>query len=132
MKALKWIWQLPQNLIALIVLALNKGGERRCMGGIDYYLVKKGIFNCGVSLGNYILVPTSDEITIKHEHGHQIQSLYLGPFYLILIGIPSILRNVWDRIFHKNWDSNRRTKWYYSYYPENWADKLGKVKRSFS
>ena len=131
---LKWVWQFPQNLIAVLILLFNSKREKACKGGINYYIIDKGTFGCGVSLGNYILIPRGrdDEITIKHEHGHQYQSLYFGIFYLLLIGLPSGMNNIWDRIFHKKWSSTERIKWYYNRYPEKWADKLGKVKRSFS
>jgi hypothetical protein len=55
--------------------------------------------------------------------------LILGWLYLPLVGLPSIIGNIWDRLFHKKWSSDRREKWYYSRYPENWADKLGGVIR---
>ena len=63
--------------------------------------------------------------TVKHEYGHTKQSKYLGLFYLILAGIPSVTRNILNRINNKKFNS----KWYYSGYPEKWADELGGVKR---
>ena len=38
--------------------------------------------------------------------------------YLIVIGIPSAARNLWDRIAHSEWDYADRIKWYYSSFPE--------------
>lgn len=37
--------------------------------------------------GRYI----GDEETLKHEYGHSIQSKILGPLYLIVIGLPSLM-----------------------------------------
>lgn len=82
-----------------------------------------------VSLGNYIYLDvkyagiseTRQLFTVNHEHGHQIQSLYLGPLYLLVVGLPSLCLNIYSRMKHKN------NKWYYSKFPENWANKLGKV-----
>ncbi|MDR0562334.1 MAG: hypothetical protein LBG73_06560 [Spirochaetaceae bacterium] len=84
----------------------------------------------GVSFGPYIcLNDENDENDIRHELGHSIQSLYLGPLYLAIAGIPSVCNNVWDRRFHKRWTPRDRIRWYYSRFPENWADKLGGVNR---
>jgi hypothetical protein len=84
-----------------------------------------------VSLGSYIIVSKQASSTvIFHEYGHYRQSKLLGPLYLLLVGIPSCLfNNVWDRLAHKKWSTERRVAWYYSRYPESWADKLGGVKR---
>lgn len=74
-----------------------------------------------ISLGNYIL--TSRELsteTLFHERGHQVQSVFFGPLYLILVGIPSMLRAIIKTILRKD------NHWYHSGYPENWADKLGR------
>lgn len=94
------------------------------------------VAGCGVSLGKYIILDYKGyhkrhvPNTYNHEHGHQKQSLYLGPLYLIIVGLVSALcNNVWDRLFHRKWSSRKRNKWYYSRFPENWADKLGGVSR---
>ena len=56
-------------------------------------------FRSLTQLGYAVLFISHDkEKTIKHEYGHQKQSLYLGWFYLLIIGIPSFLGNIWDRI----------------------------------
>jgi hypothetical protein len=121
MSFLRYIHQLPQNLIAVIICLLNK--QKPTTG---LHIVEKGVFKCGVSLGEYILldpVYKNSTITIKHEQGHQKQSLYFGWLYLIIIGIPSATGNIIDRIFHKG------VKWYYNQPWEKWADKLGGVNR---
>lgn len=128
---LLYLHQLPQNIVGFIV-------SRHCyvktVCGIKVYF-KKSLMGSGVSLGNYIIL---DDIydgwydlgtTVRHEHGHQKQSLYLGWLYLIVVGLPSAVGNIIDRTFHKYWDSDKRKKWYYSRYPENWADRLGGVHR---
>ena len=75
-----------------------------------------------MTLGNYIFIsPRATENTIKHEYGHTRQSLYLGPLYLIIIGIPSIL---WA-MTHRTIAPDKSYKWFYT---EAWADKLGDVK----
>lgn len=97
--------------------------------GITIYRGKH-IADCGVSLGNYIFID-SDRIlatrTVHHEHGHQLQSKYLGPLYLIVIGIPSACGNIRSRIYYKKhnktWDGYYKQPW------EAWADRLGGVQR---
>ena len=133
LRILAEIWQLPQHIIAyVIMLVKHKSIESMTNDdGILYYLVDN-LFNCGVSLGNYIFLDSNgyyDYKTIKHEHGHQIQSLILGPLYLIVIGLPSITGNIINRItrmyFRKYYDPN----FYYKQPWEAWADKLGGVDR---
>jgi len=63
------------------------------------------------------------EKTKNHEYGHSLQSRMLGPVYLLVVGLPSSLFNLLTRLDFLNPNG------YYSRYPENWADKLGKVKR---
>ena len=90
-------------------------------------------YNFGVSLGNYIIIGDKDYListnTIKHEKGHQKQSLYLGWLYLVIVGLPSIVFNIYDRLFHKNWKNEDRVKWYYNLIWEKYADRLGNVHR---
>ncbi|RPJ76014.1 MAG: hypothetical protein EHM20_08080 [Alphaproteobacteria bacterium] len=61
-----------------------------------------------------------DISSIKHEYGHSLQSVYLGWFYLIIVGIPSLVRSLVWKIFKLKNIS------YYEGYPEKWADYLGK------
>ena len=127
MKVLKdillYIWQLPQNLLGLLVILVTKAKKDE-WDGIIYY---DGKLSGGVSLGNYIIVDRrfyNDTNTIHHENGHQYQSRILGWLYLILIGIPSGIGNLIWRI------PVVYTKYNYYKQPwEAWADALGGVKR---
>ena len=113
MAVLKYIWQLPQNILGLIVVCLCATFKEN---GI-WYTWKFA----GVSLGNYIIVYRgADKSVIAHERGHQRQSLILGPLYLLVIGLPSIIGNLICHIYPFN---------YYKQPWEAWADKLGGVKR---
>ena len=101
---------------------------------INFIYIKSPI-GFGVSLSKYFILLSKEyerflDLTVKHEYGHAIQSVYLGPLYLIIIGLPSVLGNLYDRIFHKNWKSVDRIKWYYNQPVEKWADKLGRVDRT--
>jgi len=140
MRVLKFIWQLPQNLVALSLLACYKIGrdlidmEIFAPKGTKVYMSR--YMPSGISLGNFIILARSYlyrreglATSVKHEYGHHKQSLYLGPLYLFIIGIPSLLGNIWDRLFHKRWTNKERSKWYYNQPWEKWADKLGGVQR---
>ena len=118
-----YIWQLPQNLIGLILHLFYIHSEKMEIGGVKVWYNKN--FRGGISLGNTILVGSKNVFTAKHEHGHQIQSMILGPFYLFVIGIPSIC---WAWMYGTiiPWTYNG----YYKFYTERSADKLGKVIRN--
>lgn len=133
---IKYLHQLPQNLLGLLLVKITKATKLSSVySDTDIYFYVANRFNtnwAGVSLGDYIVLANyrkATENTVKHEHGHQIQSLKLGWLYLILIGIPSFFGNIYDRVFHSKWSQPRRTKWYYSQPWKKSADKLGKVER---
>lgn len=121
-KILLYIWQLPQNIVGLLFLLFIRGEEKHSLDGITFYEAES--FNGGISLGKYIIVYKRRESTIRHEYGHCIQSKMLGPLYLIVVGIPSL---IWASMYgvvisHKKHD-------YSDFWCEKWADKLGGVKR---
>ena len=62
--------------------------------------------------------------TLIHEFGHSVQSVILGPLFLPVMGIPSI---IWCNlpVFRKM----RKEKGisYYSFYPEKSANYLGSL-----
>lgn len=125
---LLYLWQLPQNLLGLLVILFTKAEKTNAF----YY--RTGRYRFGVSLGKYIIFgAVSDRYvkwqSVKHEQGHQKQSLYLGWLYLLVIGLPSAIGNIYDRIAHKYWSYEESEKWYYSQPWEAWADKLGGVER---
>jgi len=131
-----YIWQLPQHLFGLLLIKITNAGKWKTCGVYWYWFDgNKNWFNrffSGVSLGRYILLPYNDWNTIKHEHGHSKQSVILGPLYLLIVGIYSaVFCNLWDRLFHKNWNTYDRHYWYYTRWTEKWADKLGGVDRDF-
>lgn len=127
-----FLWQLPQNIIGAtcsIRYAFH-----------DTYLSKKGKpifvyfkpwYKSAISLGDTIIMDTKYHTasvqvlynSVHHEYGHQIQSKILGPLYLILIGLPSLIGNLVFRSF------NIPKKYYYKLPWEWWADKLGGVVR---
>lgn len=122
---LLWIWQLPQNIIGLIC-TIRHSKKEKCDtndGEVVTIYYHDSFWRSAVSLGNYIIADKlygKDTEMVNHEHGHQIQSRIFGPFYLIIIGLPSLIGNLVHRIYRFQ---------YYKQPWEAWADKLGGVKR---
>lgn len=122
---LKFLHQLPQNLLGLIVYLVNiKSVKRVYESSLNvWYYTAKHVSDKGISLGRYIFIDSDREVTlntIRHERGHQKQSLYLGWLYLLVIGLPSLIGNILHRYIEFD---------YYSQLWESWADKLGNVSR---
>lgn len=119
--SIKWLWQFPQNMLALYiegVLCQAAHREGKADGNI---IIMNIVLPSAMSLGDYLFVsPMSSQRSIQHECGHSKQSDILGPLYLIVIGIPSLLHNIVHYLCNKI-----GIKWnYYSFYTEYWANKL--------
>lgn len=124
----EWIWQLPQNLCGLVYKYISKNNridkiETEVTKSLGVKaLIKKSPGS--VSLGKYIFLSPSgakNNFTIDHECGHSIQSKKLGPLYLFIIGIPSILHAMLNGLFMcciKDGEYN-----YYHFYTEKNANK---------
>lgn len=123
MEILKYFWQLPQLIAAFIYYWYLKSKDEildTCTyQGAIVFIKRK---SCGsITLGSHIfLSPRATDTTVRHEWGHTRQSLTLGPLYLIVIGIPSI---IWAAI-HRAIAPNKPYNWFYT---EAWANKLGGV-----
>ena len=121
---LLFMWQLPQVIVSLLLMAIIQKGVTKYMNdhtGMIVWRVNHSFKACW-SLGPYIFIPGEQpEQTLRHETGHSVQSLILGPAYLFAVGLPSAI------LFAIRRKKNKDEKWYYSHYPENWANKLGGV-----
>ena len=112
-----YLWQLPQNVLGLLMWFVYSRGTHEITEN-GYHVIIDNRFRGGISLGQYIILGTRDEISMRHETGHCIQSKLLGWLYLIVIGLPSLIHAA----LHKEGN-------YYDFYTERWADKLAGVKR---
>lgn len=123
------LWQLPQIIIGLIMLAIfrNKTTYTNPNNGVTVWNI-----NCNHAFGNACfstgpMIITCckdvDEDTLKHETGHSAQSLRLSWLYHIIISIPSICLYWYRRIKKKD------KEWYYDHFPENWCEKLAMTDR---
>ena len=119
---LLWIWQLPQNLLGLLLILILKGETRHRIGSIRFYYLKT--FPGGVTLGEYIFVGTKQDLTVRHEFGHVMQSRYLGPLYLLVIGLPSLLHAAFNGVLNF---CDRHPEGYYHFYTEQSADRQAGV-----
>ena len=113
-------WGFPQTLIGFILFLFNAA---RPHTGYRGAVVTTWDHENSLSLGLFIFLGhNASSRLLKHEYGHCIQSLFLGPLYLIIVGIPSIL---WCNVkpIGRSWRSGKRS--YYSVFQEKWADNLG-------
>lgn len=132
-KILLYIWQLPQNLLGLLVIAVTRAKLDSAFLDFGYFYYRSMLDHCsfGVCLGEYIIFGaySASQLNWQHEAGHRRQSRMLGPLYLLVVGLPSVVRNIWDKIAHRSWSDLHRAMWYYGGYPEKWADRLGGITR---
>ena len=151
---LLYTWQLPQNLLGLLLVWIY---NKREVDGIDpvtkkpvklpnlirqmefkgkqVYIYEK--FPGGISCGKYILVDfyrkerhsESERMrlsdSIHHEDGHRKQSVRWGWLYLPVPGVTSIVNNLIDRVM----DALHKPYDYYKCWVEAQADRLGGVIR---
>ena len=132
-KALLLIWELPQNIVgALLFTFLSVFSDTVILDDDDSLEMYSSMMRGAVSLGvfrvyKYSYAANSSQyvrLCRMHEKGHRQQSKWLGPLYLIVIGIPSI---IWATL-HSFCKPISKID-YYWFYPEKWADKIGGVKR---
>ena len=111
-----YLWELPQNLVGLALTKVMAPGRTESYRGAQILRSRK--MRGGISLGRYIIVDErlSSAYIDRHEWGHTRQSRLLGPFYLFVIGIPSLLWALW-------WHPGRKRS-YASFYTERWAERL--------
>lgn len=123
-RLLFFLWELPQNIVAILWFLLNK--EHIVKEDTDrYYSLyiyrRKGAVTLGKSI--FMSVGYSGEhkwIVVAHEYGHTRQSRILGPLYLIIVGLPSLIWASIHTVFKLKQD-------YYSFYTERWANRLAGI-----
>lgn len=122
----QYTWGLLQNLVGGAIYAFYR--LRGCphfsyQGALAViWPVQSG----SMSMGRFLFLHRSyrpgDRDLLAHEYGHTIQSLVLGPLYLLVIGLPSLL---WAGLpFLQRRRQNKHIS-YFSFYPEKWANVLG-------
>lgn len=128
-------WGILQTVLGLIVFLLHIGDKHYFYHGA---VITEWKGKSSVSLGLFVFVTKEpyfyeklkDEYTMEklsarllvHEYGHTIQSLILGPLYLIVIGLPSTL---WGFLPHLNKKRKKECISYFAFFTEKWANYLG-------
>ena len=112
------IWQLPQFMVSLVMMPYL--GKKKLIADRHFNMCFVGEKMVGgISLGPFSFISRNlyssayrDE-TIAHEvDGHTYDSKILGPFYLLFIGLPSVL----NAAFYF-------TQCYYDFFTERLANK---------
>lgn len=126
-------WGILQTFLGVIMFAKHFKSKHYAYHGA---IITEWNVKSSMSLGLFVFV-TSDpyfapkyegQISIQelskrllvHEYGHTIQSLILGPLYLIIIGIPSTL---WGFVGAKKRKDDQIP--YGAFFTEGWANRLG-------
>lgn len=139
-KVIMILWQFPQWILGLIVRRVFKS-ERVPWDQIasQYPGVDAPVFihrgfgqSFGVALGEQIVISwmiySIIPGVVRHEYGHVQQSRILGPLYLPTVALASIAMNIISRVSLACGRYGFASH-YYNRWPENWADRLGGVKR---
>ncbi len=130
----QWLWGFPQTLAGAVLSLVYRRLPHFSYRGTRVTLWSKpGSLSLGMFLflsrglpgirGTQVTGP--GEKVLKHEYGHTLQSLMLGPLFLPVIGAPSL---VWAGSKKLAAFRAKRRISYYSLYPERWANALGKVR----
>ncbi len=108
-------WAFPQTFLGLFYALFSLAAGARISGIAGHCCIVSEcpimISYSGVSLGPILLGGKGFHSWV-HEYGHTYQSRILGPFYLIVIGLPSVLSALLRPAHH-----NRL-------YAERWANAL--------
>lgn len=124
-QVLLWVWQAPQNIVGLVFGAFIKDqhevhmasrGNMAVFVPDDFRVVRSNYMQGGISLGMYVYIRTSSIENIRHELGHCVQSRYLGPLYLLVVGLASLAHAIW-------WTPEKGK--YEDFFTERWAERLG-------
>lgn len=131
-KILFYFWQftyaLIQNLIGIGMLIVYKAKGSRSEwyhNALITYIERKNFG--GVSLGMFIFInknKTGDDLhdTKIHEYGHTVQSLILGPVWLFVIALPSMIWCGLPALCRLRREKNIS---YYWLYCEGWSNLCG-------
>ena len=117
----QWTWGLPQTLLGVIVYLVNRKMPHETYRGC---IVTRWKQRGSLGVGMFLFLSTEDPQVRVHEYGHSIQSMILGPLFLIIMGIPSFL---WANLPPCRRLRKEKGVSYYRFYPESNANWLGRL-----
>ena len=125
---IQWTWGLPQNLAGLVLMAVLRARNRqgRIVPFHGAVVVPWSRAGGSMAMGMFIFFghrSRKDAAAILvHEYGHTIQSCILGPAYLLVIGLPSL---IWAWLPPLRRRREEGLSNYFDFYPERWANYAG-------
>lgn len=133
----QWTWGFLQTVMGAFLLLLHIRSKHYFYHGA---VVTEWKANSSAALGMFIFVTKEPIFSQKlkrehsqeelrrrllvHEYGHTVQSLLLGPLFLLVIGLPSAL---WAGLPALRKLRRKRGISYYALYTEKWANSWGKA-----
>lgn len=131
---LQWTWGILQNVLGLCIFLLNIKRKHFIYHGAVVTIWKCPESSMGLGMfifqsekalkekENKFTEEEAQRMTRVHEYGHTLQSIILGPLFLLVIGIPSM---AWAKIpCFKRYRAEKDVS-YFSFYTEKWANSLG-------
>ncbi len=132
---IQFTWGILQNISGGIMFLMNINSRHYSYHGAVVTVWK---LKSSMSVGMFVFITdepffceklsneyTREELSARllvHEYGHTIQSLILGPLYLIVMGIPSTL---WGFLTSLNKKRCEQKISYFTFFTERWANYLG-------
>lgn len=131
---LSFTWGLPFVLVGLLVLAFiriflhKKIFDYKVIAG-RICIIWNSTLPGAINLGIVYILDKDSMFSVrlhKHEIGHSIQNAFLGPLFIPVIGIPSLIRaSVWDKYSFKIYKKTGKFPDYDGIWFEGQATKLG-------
>ena len=116
---IQWTWGFPQTLVGFVTFLVCRKCPRETYRGC---VVTRWGLPSSMGMGMFLFLGSLDPQVRVHEFGHSVQSLILGPLFLPIMGIPSIL---WCNIPYFRRLRKEKGVSYYCFYPESTANRLG-------
>ena len=119
----QWTWGFPQTLYgAILSYRLRNEPQGEYHGCHVTYWDRSS----SMGVGMYLFISKrhyrKDNQVLIHEFGHSVQSVILGPLFLPIMGIPSL---IWCNLPVFRRMRQEKGISYYSFYPESTANYLG-------
>ena len=119
----QWTWGLPQTLIGFVLYCIHRKETHFTYRGC---IVTRWHVRGSLGVGMFLFVNddhySRDPQILIHEFGHAVQSVFLGPLFLPIMGIPSFL---WCNLPCCQKFRKKKGVSYYRFYPESTANYLG-------